>query len=121
MAESGLEREIGALQATISIVVDTLKTQSQTHERMLREYHNEHKESIRKLEDEYDKVNNRFSDVLTQINKDIEIVRDETKKMKSLVDNAKNGWKLLVGAVTISATIGAAIAKIASYFGVIPR
>ncbi|MEN6302244.1 MAG: hypothetical protein ABFD96_05925 [Armatimonadia bacterium] len=109
MPSSNFERDIGALQATLAMVIDGMKEQAALHDRQMRT--------------QQDQYNIAVSDLKTMVasaNKQIEELKDEVAAMKSLIDQAKGGWKILVGVGTISATIGAVIAKLISFVWSIP-
>jgi hypothetical protein len=110
MADNMLDREIGALQATVSMLATALKDQGVSHDRMLREYHAQHKEAIKKFEGLVDGLTLQIASLKT-----------DHGEMRSLVDQAKGGWKILIGAVTISAALTAAISKLGSYFWITIR
>ena len=104
------DRDIGALQATVSMLADAMKQQAQLHERQMRDQ-----------QEQYAKMITEFKEMVGQANERIGDLKDEIAAMKSLIDQAKGGWKILVGVGTVSAAIGAIIAKIISFVWALPK
>lgn len=104
------DRDIGALQATVSMLADAMKQQAAGHERQMRMQQEQHASMMAELKEMVTGANERIGDL-----------KDEIAAMKSLIDQAKGGWKILVGVGTVSATIGAIIAKIASFVWAMPK
>lgn len=104
------ERDIGALQATVSMLASAMKDQASLHERMIRQQH-----------DQYITLIADFKDMVEKANKQILELRSEVQEMKSMVDQAKGGWKILVGVGTLSATFGALISKFFPFLTTLPR
>jgi hypothetical protein len=98
------ERDIGALQATLVMVIDGMKDQAALHDRQMRNQ-----------QEQFASIVSELKSMVSDANKQIEQLGKEITAMKSLIDQAKGGWKILVGVGTISATIGAVIAKIISF------
>jgi archaellum component FlaC len=98
------ERDIGALQATLAMVIDGMKDQAALHDRQMRSQ-----------QEQFSSIVAELKSMVSDANKQIEELGKEITAMKSLIDQAKGGWKILVGVGTISATIGAVIAKIISF------
>lgn len=103
------DRDIGALQATVSMLADAMKQQASLHERQMRQQ-----------QEQYATMIAEFKEMVTGANERISDLKDEIAAMKSLIDQAKGGWKILVGVGTISAAIGAVIAKIVSFLWSLP-
>lgn len=104
------DRDIGALQATVSMIVQSIKEQATLHDRMLRTQQDQYNDALAELKT-----------TLHDANEQIGELRKEVTAMKSLIDQAKGGWKILVGVGTISAALGAVIAKVASLFWAFPK
>lgn len=104
------DRDIGALQATVAMIVDAMKDQAALHDRMLRSQEEQYNHAVADLKS-----------MVTDANKQILELKKEVTAMKSLIDQAKGGWKILVGVGTISAAMGAGIAKIASFVWSFPK
>jgi hypothetical protein len=104
------DRDIGALQATVAMIVDEMKDQAALHDRMLRSQ-----------QEQYNIAVSDLKNMVTDANEQILELKKEVTAMKSLIDQAKGGWKILVGVGTISAAMGAVIAKIASFVWSIPK
>ena len=104
------DRDIGALQATVAMIVDEMKDQAALHDRMLRSQQEQYNHAVADLKS-----------MVTDANKQILELKKEVTAMKSLIDQAKGGWKILVGVGTISAAMGAGIAKIASFVWSFPK
>lgn len=107
---STTERDIGALQATVAMLAETMKEQAALQERMM------HQQT-----EQYNRAVAEFRLMLSSANADIEKLRNVITDMKSTVDQAKGGWKVLVGVGTISATVSAVLTKIASAVWFTPR
>lgn len=99
-----------ALQATVAMLSDTIKEQATLHERML------HLQS-----EQYGRAVADFKGMVETANTEIRSLRAQIDTMKSLIDQAKGGWKVLVGVGTISATVSAVLTKIASAVWFTPR
>lgn len=110
MTTSSFDRDIGALQATVSMIVDSIKEQAALHDRMLRSQQEQYSAAIADLKR-----------MVADANEQIVELKNEVNAMKSLIDQAKGGWRILVGVGTISAAIGAIIAKIVSFFWAFPK
>ena len=108
--QPNFDRDIGALQATVSMLADAMKQQASLHERQMKAQ-----------QDQYSQMIGEFKEMVMGANKQIEALRTEIRDMKSLIDQAKGGWKILVGVGTISAAIGAIIAKIVSFLWSLPK
>ena len=106
MPSPNFDRDIGALQATVSMLADAMKQQASLSERQMRQQQDQYVLMISDIKDDIAEMKS---------------LREEIVAMKSLIDQAKGGWKILVGVGTISATIGALIAKIASLVLVLPK
>ena len=106
MPSPNFDRDIGALQATVSMLADAMKQQAALFERQMRQQ-----------QDQYVLM---ISDIKADI-AEMKSLREDIVAMKSLIDQAKGGWKILVGVGTISATIGVLIVKIASLVWVLPK
>lgn len=104
------ERDIGALQATVALLADSIKEQSALHQRMMTQQTQQYNQAVFE-----------FKSMLVAANDDIEKLRLVIGEMKSTVDQAKGGWKVLVGVGTISATLSAILTKIASAVWFAPR
>lgn len=109
-SNSTTERDIGVLQATVAMLAETMKEQSALQERM-----------IHQQTEQYNRAVAEFRLMLSTANADIEKLRTVITDMKSTVDQAKGGWKVLVGVGTISATISAILTKLASAMWFVPR
>lgn len=109
LPSSNLDRDIGALQATLTMVVDSMKEQGIQHDRQMRAQ-----------QEQFAAIVLELKSMVSDANKKIEELGAEINAMKSLIDQAKGGWKILVGVGTISAAIGAIIAKIISFLWAIP-
>lgn len=107
---ANVERDIGALQATVSLLAESIKEQSALHQRMMTQQTQQYNQAV--LE---------FKSMLSTANTDIEKLRMVIGEMKSTVDQAKGGWKVLVGVGTISATLSAILTKVASALWFAPR
>lgn len=105
-----IERDIGALQATVAMLAETIKEQAALHERMMLQQNEQYTRAV--LE---------FRAMLKAANDDIEKLRGVVIDMKSTVDQAKGGWKVLVGVGAISASLSAILTKIASAMWFTPR
>jgi hypothetical protein len=95
------ERDIGALQATVAMLAGSMKDQAALHERMMRSQHEQYMTLIAD-----------FKTMVEGANRQILELRGEVQEMKSMVDQAKGGWKIIVGVGTLSATFGALISKL---------
>jgi hypothetical protein len=104
------ERDIGALQATVAMLAGSMKDQAALHERMMRTQH-----------EQYITLISDFKQMVEGANKQILELRGEVQEMKSMVDQAKGGWKIIVGVGTLSATFGAAITKLIPYLATLPK
>ncbi len=104
------DRDIGALQATVSMLADTMKEQAQLHDR-----------TMQQQQDQYAQVISELKTMVADANKQIKELREEIAAMKSLIDQAKGGWKILVGVGTISAVIGGFLTKILTAVWDVPR
>lgn len=104
------DRDIGALQATVAMLADAMKEQAALHDR-----------SLRAQQDQTLTVIAEFKGMVSDANKQIKELKDEITAMKSLIDQARGGWKILVGVGTISAVIGGFLTKILSLFWTAPR
>jgi copper homeostasis protein CutC len=104
------ERDIGALQATVSMLASAMKEQAALHERQMQ---NQQEQYIRIISD--------FKEMVTQANKQIAELKDEIGHMKSLIDQAKGGWKILIGVGAISAAIGGFLTKFFAAVWNLPR
>lgn len=100
------DRDIGALQATVSMLADAMKQQALLHERQMKE--------------QQDQYNRMIADLKSDI-AEVRSLKDEIAAMKSLIDQAKGGWKILVGVGTFSAAMGAIIAKVVSFVWTLPK
>lgn len=107
---ANMERDIGALQATVAMLAEAIKEQSSLHQRMMTQQSAQYNQAV-----------SEFKTMLGGANEDIEKLRDTITEMKSVVDQAKGGWKVLVGVGTISATISAVLTKIISALWFAPR
>lgn len=105
-----MDRDIGALQATVAMLADAIKEQAALHERMLQQ------QSV-----QYNLAVAEFKTMLSTANADIEKLRENITEMKSIVDQAKGGWKVLVGVGTISATVSAILTKVVSVMWFTPK
>lgn len=103
--QSNFDRDIGSLQATVSMLAEAMRDQALVHER-----------TLRAQQEQTAHVIAEFKGMVADANKQIKDLRDEIITMRSLIDQARGGWKILVGVGTISATLGALMAKIASLF-----
>ena len=112
MAEDrNYDRDIGALQATVAMLASAMKDQALANEKMMQQQYAQ-----------YISLVSDFKTMIEKANKQIEDLKSEVKEMRSMVDQAKGGWKILVGVGTISATFGAIITKLLSPFiTIIPR
>lgn len=110
MPTPSFDRDIGALQATVSMIVDAMKEQAALQERMLRTQQDQYNTAIADLKG-----------MVTDANAQIKALNEEVMAMKSLIDQAKGGWKILVGTGAISAAMGAVVAKVASFFWALPK
>jgi hypothetical protein len=104
------DRDIGALQATVAMLADAMKNQALLHDRQMSM---QHEQAVQMIAD--------FKEMVGIANKQIGELKIEIAAMKSLIDQAKGGWKILVGVGTISAAIGAVIAKIGSFIWMVPK
>lgn len=109
-ARHNFDRDIGALQATVTMLAEAMRDQAVVHER-----------TLRAQQEQTSSVIAEFKGMVSDANKQITELRDEIIAMKSLIDQARGGWKILVGVGTISATIGAILAKVASLVWSVPK
>jgi hypothetical protein len=103
------EREIGALQATVSMLAETMKDQAVQHDKIIRQQGEQHATVLRE-----------FKDALVETRHEIAALRGQVNAMTALIDQAKGGWKVIVGVGTISAAVGAIITKLFTLGGVFP-
>lgn len=95
------DRDIGALQATVAMLADSMKEQASLHER-----------AMRTQQEQYTSIILDLKNMVAAANKEIKDLKEEVTAMRSLIDQAKGGWKILVGVGTISAAVGAFLTKI---------
>jgi hypothetical protein len=103
------EREIGALQATVSMLAETMKDQAVQHDKIIRQQGDQHAIVLRE-----------FKDALVETRHEIAALRGQVNAMTALIDQAKGGWKVLIAVGTISATAGAILTKAFAFLGVLP-
>ena len=104
------DRDIGALQATVSMLADAMKEQASLHDK-----------AIKAQQEQYTQVIKDLRDMVADANRQIKELKDEIAAMKSLIDQAKGGWKILVGVGTISAAVGAFLTKIFTAVWTFPK
>jgi uncharacterized membrane protein YccC len=104
------ERDIGALQATVSMLAESMKEQAASHERQMRAQ-----------QEQYIRIISEFKEMVASANKQITELKDEIGHMKSLIDQAKGGWKILIGVGAISAAIGGFLTKFLAAVWNLPR
>lgn len=104
------DRDIGALQATVTLLASSIKDQASLHERMMRQQH-----------EQYTGLITDFKSMVEAANLQIRELKEEIQEMKSMVDQAKGGWKIIVGVGTISATFGALLSKLFPLFLSLPK
>jgi hypothetical protein len=104
------DRDIGALQATVSMLAEAMKEQAASHERQMGAQ-----------QDQYIRIISDFKEMVAGANKQIEELSKEITAMKSLIDQAKGGWKILIGVGAISAAIGGVVTKFLAVVWNLPR
>lgn len=100
LPQSTIDRDIGALQATVIALTEAIKTQAEYHNKM--------------LQHQSDQYNNALHDFRTMVdlaNQDIKDLKIQLNEMKNLIEQAKGGWKVLIGVGTISAVLGGFLTK----------
>lgn len=107
--EHTIHRDIGALQATVAMLAESMKTQAEMYNKMISQQHAQYTQAV-----------DEFKVMVASADKKIESLKDEIGDMRSLIDQAKGGWKIIVGVGTISATIGALLTKMFS-FTLVPK
>jgi len=104
------DRDIGALQATVTMLASDMKDQASVHERMMRQQR-----------EQYISLIADFKDMVEGANVQILELKKEILQMKSMVDQAKGGWKIIVGVGTLSATFGAIMTKLFPFLSGLPK
>jgi DNA repair exonuclease SbcCD ATPase subunit len=108
--EHNIHRDIGALQATVAMLAESMKAQAELYNKMLTQQHTQYTQAV-----------DEFKAMVSSAENKIESLKKEIADMRSLIDQAKGGWRIIVGVGTISAAMGAVIAKIASFVWSIPK
>ena len=58
---------------------------------------------------------------IEQLKADMKAVKSDVHDIKVMLAEAKGGWKTLMLVGGIAAAVGATMAKVAAWFGVVPR
>jgi hypothetical protein len=108
--DNNIHRDIGALQATVAMLAESMKSQAEMYNKMLLQQHQQYTQAVEE-----------FKLMVSSADRKIESLKTEIADMRSLIDQAKGGWRIIVGVGTLSAAMGAVIAKIASFVWNLPK